>query len=132
MAESRKLVLKETALLLLGEAVAAGLMYIVYALLGFFSVKVLLGGIVGVLVAGANFFFMALVATLAADKAEQQDVAGGQKLMKSAYPIRLLVVALVLIACAKSGWFDLIALVLPLLFVRPVIMVLEFFRKKGA
>lgn len=132
MADSRKMVLKETALLMLGETVAAGLMYVVYALLGYFTVKVLLGGIVGVLVTVANFFFMALVATLAADKAEQQDVAGGQKLMKSAYPVRLLVMALILFACAKSGWFDLIALVLPLLLERPVIMVLEFFRKRGA
>lgn len=132
MAESRKLVLKETALLLLGEAVVAGLMYIVYAMLGYFTVKVLLGGIVGVLVTVANFFFMALVATLAADKAEKQDVAGGQKLVKGAYPIRLLLMALILFACAKSGWFDLIAMVLPLLLERVVIMVLEFFRKRGA
>lgn len=130
MADSRKLVFKESALLLIGEAVATGLMYAVYALLGFFSVKVLLGGIVGLLVTVLNFFGMAMVATLAADKAAQQDAAGGQKLMKSSYPIRLLVLALVLIACARSGLFDILALVLPLAFQRPVLMVLEFFRKK--
>ena len=37
-----------------------------------------------------------------------------------------------LILCAKSGVFDVLALVLPLLFVRPVITLAEFFRKKGA
>jgi hypothetical protein len=36
-----------------------------------------------------------------------------------------------LILCAKSGAFDVLALVLPLLFVRPVITLAEFFRKKG-
>ena len=56
----------------------------------------------------------------------------GQKLMKSAYPIRILVLAGVLIACAASGYFDVLALLLPLLFVRPVIMILGFFEKKGA
>ena len=40
--------------------------------------------------------------------------------------------AALLILCAKSGVFDVLALVLPLLFVRPVITLAEFFRKKGA
>ena len=78
-----------------------------------------------------NFFFMAVAATLAADKAEAQDVEGGKKLMKSAYPIRLLVLAVLLILLAKSGYFDVLALALPLLFVRPILTLAEFFRKKG-
>mgnify|MGYP006967287329 CR=1 FL=1 len=31
-----------------------------------------------------------------------------------------------------SGFFDVIALVLPLIFVRPILTIAEFFRKKGA
>ena len=79
-----------------------------------------------------NFFFMAVIATLAADKAQAQDVEGGQKLMKSSYPIRILLLAGLLVVCAWSGYFDILALALPLLFVRPIIMVCEFFGKKGA
>ena len=75
--------------------------------------------------------FLAMIATLASDKAEAGDPVAGQKLMKSSYPIRLLVMAAVLILCAKSGYFDVIALVVPLLFVRPILTVKEFFRKKG-
>ena len=131
MTESRKIVLKETGIIAIGEAVCVALMYGVYALLGKFSISVLLGGLVGLVLATGNFFFLAVVATLAADRAENQDVAGGQKLMKSSYPIRLLVLAGLLILCAKSGVFDVIALVLPLLFVRPVLTIAEFFRKKG-
>ena len=131
MTESRKIVLKETGIIAIGEAVCVALMYGVYALLGKFSLSVLLGGLVGLVLATGNFFFLAVVATLAADRAENQDVAGGQKLMKSSYPIRLLVLAGLLILCAKSGVFDVIALVLPLLFVRPVLTIAEFFRKKG-
>ena len=131
MSESRKYVLKETLVVLLGEAVGLVLMFGVYALLRKFSVAVLLGGLVGALLAGMNFFAMALIATLAADRAEQQDVAGGQKLMKGSYPIRILSLAAVLFLCAKSGWFDVIALVLPLVFVRPTLTIQEFFKKKG-
>ena len=129
--ESRKMVFKETLTVLLGEAVCVALMCGVFALLQKFDISVLLGGIVGVAVATMNFFAMAVVATLAADRAEQQDVEGGKKLIKGSYPIRLLLVAVILFACAKSGFFNVIALVLPLIFVRPVITVLEFFRKKG-
>ena len=131
MTQSRKLVLKETAIIAVGEAVCVALMCAVYALIGKFTLPVLWGGLVGLLVATGNFFFLAVAATLAADRAEAQDVEGGQKLMRSSYPIRLLVMAAVLFLCAKSGMFDVIALVLPLLFVRPVLAAVEFFRKKG-
>ena len=132
MTESRKIVLKETAIVAIGEILCVAAMCGVYALLEKFNLSVLLGGLIGMVFAIGNFFFMAVVATLAADKAEAQDVEGGKKLMKSSYPIRLLVLAGGLILCAKSGVFDVLALVLPLLFVRPVITLAEFFRKKGA
>lgn len=131
MTDSRKLVLKETAIVALGEAICVALMCGVYALLGKFDLSVVLGGLVGFLVAAGNFFSLAVVATIAADKAEAGDPASGQKLMKSSYPIRLLAMAGVLILCAKSGVCDVIALVLPLLFVRPILTIAEFFRKKG-
>ena len=131
MTESRKLVLKETAVIAIGQILCVALMCGVYALIGKFSLSVLWGGLVGLLVATGNFFFLAVIATLAADKAEAGDPASGQKLMKSSYPIRLLAMAVVLILCAKSGAFDVIALVLPLVFVRPILTIAEFFRKKG-
>ena len=131
MTESRKLVLTETAFIALGEIICVALMCVVYVLLDKWAISVLLGGMAGLLVAVGNFFFLAMIATLAADKAEAGDPVSGQKLMKSSYPIRLLVMAGVLILCAKSGAFDVIALVVPLLFVRPILTVKEFFRKKG-
>lgn len=131
MTESRKYVLKETKIVLLGEAIGLALMYGVYALLGKFSISVLLGGLIGALLAAGNFFFMAMTVTLAADRAEQQDVEGGKKLVKGSYPIRILVLAGVLFLCGKSGYFDVLALALPLLFVRPTLTVAEFFGKQG-
>ena len=131
MAESRKFVLKQTLLVLLGVLICSVLMCIVYALLGKFDLSVVLGGLAGTVLATGNFFFMAMIATLAADKAENQDVEGGKKLVKSSYPIRILVLAAVLILCAKSGYFDILALALPLVFVRPILTILEFYKKKG-
>lgn len=131
MTESRKLVLIETALVALGVAVGTALMCVVYGLLGKFAMPVLLGGIVGFIVATGNFFSLALVATIASDKAEAGDPEGAQKLMKSSYPLRMIAMAGILFVCAKSGYFDVIALVLPLVFVRPVLTIREFFRKKG-
>lgn len=131
MTDSRKLVLKETALIAAGEILCVALMCLVYVLIGKFQISVLLGGLVGLAVATGNFFALAVAATLAADKAEAGDPATGKKLMRGSYPIRLLVMAGVLILCAKSGFFDVFALVVPLLFVRPILTFAEFFRKKG-
>lgn len=129
--ESRNIVFQETAAVALGQAVCTAAMTGVFALLGKFSLSVLLGGIAGALTATANFFLMSLFATMAADKAEAQDVAGGQKLLQLSYMGRMVGLFLVLLLCAKSGVFDLLALVIPLVFTRPILTVLEIFRKKG-
>lgn len=126
----RKIVFHETAIVLLGVGVCAGLMVGVFALLGYFSMAVVLGALVGTVLAVGNFFFMALTVNLAADKAQSQDAAGGKSLVKRSYLLRLGVLFLLLFACAKSGFFNPLALVLPIVFVRPTLTVAEFFRKK--
>lgn len=131
MTQSRKLVLKETAIIAVGQVICLVIMFGVFALLNKFALSVLLGGIVGAILAVANFFVMAVVASVAADRAQEQDVDGGKKMIKGSYPARILVLAVLLIAFAKSGFFHVLALVLPLLFVRPIITIAEFFRKKG-
>lgn len=129
--EARKIVFRETAVVLVGQIVCVAVMLCVYALLRRFSTGVLLGGIIGGLVAVLNFFFMAVGTSLAADKAEAQDVRGGKVLLQISMLLRYVVIFVVLFACAKSGLFDPIALVLPLVFVRPILTVGEFFRKTG-
>ena len=129
--DSRKLILKETAVVAVGQAVCVGFMLGIFALLQAFDRAVLLGGIVGSLCAIGNFFFMALGAMLAADKAVEQDVKGGQATVRSSMLLRLAVTALVLIAFAKSGLCNVLAMVLPLAFTRPVLTFAAFFRKAG-
>ena len=134
MEQSRKDVLKQTGIIAIGQAVGTAVMIGVYLLLRKFNITVVWGALLGNLLAVGNFFFMAIIATLAADRAKNQDVEGGQKLMKASYPIRLLVLAGLLVLCAWAGkeWIDLVALVLPLTFVHLTALVLGFFRKKGA
>lgn len=127
--ESRKIVFHESGIIAIGEVICLALMLAVYALLGRFSREVLLGGIIGALLAVLNFFFMAMGASMAADKAVNQDVKGGQKQIKLSYFIRMIAIFVILFACVKSGLCNALASVLPLLFVRPVITVAEFFRK---
>ena len=128
---SRKYVFKETLTIAVGEAICVAVRLGVFALLGKFDRSVVLGGILGGLIAVGNFFFMAVGVTLAADKAEEQDVRGGKAMVSSSYTIRLIVMAVVLFAAAKSGYCNVFALVIPLVFVRPVLTVGEFFRKSG-
>lgn len=128
--DSRKLVLKQTGLIALGQAVCVGAMIGIFALLGYYDRTVLLGGIAGGAVATLNFFFMAISANIAADKAVQQDVKGGQATIKSSYMLRLVGMFIVFFALAKSGLCNVFAMVLPLLFVRIILTVTEFFRRK--
>lgn len=129
--ESRKLVFQQTAIVAAGQVVCTALMIGIFVLIGAFELTVLWGGLMGALIATANFFLMSLFATIAADKAEAQDVAGGQKLIQLSYMGRMLGLFLVLFLCAKSGVFHPLALVIPLVFTRPVLTVSELFKKKG-
>lgn len=129
--DSRKLVLKETAVVAIGQAICVGAMLGIYALLGKFPQSVWLGGIAGGVLSILNFFFMAISAMKAADKAVEENVKGGQLTMRLSYIVRLAVLFIVLFALVKSGLCDVLATVLPLLFVRPVLFVADFFRKPG-
>lgn len=129
--DSHKIILKETAVILAGQLICLPVMMLVFFLAGHLDRTVVIGGIVGAVIALANFFFMALSTSLAADKAARQDVKGGQATMQTSYILRQLLLFGVLILCAKSGVMNLLALVIPVLLVRPIITIAELFRKKG-
>lgn len=123
--------MKETGIVALGQALCVGLMIGIFALLGKFDTSVWLGGIAGGILAVANFFFMAISATVASEKAVNQNVKGGQLTMRLSYIVRLAVIFVILFALVKSGVCNVITAVLPLAFTRPVLFVAEFFRKSG-
>ena len=132
----RKFILRETALLALGELICSAAIVGVFAMLGQFSYKVIVGALIGALLAIGNFFFMAIISNVVADKtianADSEDaVKQGKAAMKSSYGLRLLVIGVLLFIFAKSGHCNLIAMICPLFLIFPIITVIEFFRKSG-
>lgn len=130
MDKSRKEVYTQTGLAAIGQVICTGIMLAVFALLHKFDLSVALGGLVGIVLALGNFFASAMIASLAADKAEQQDVDGGKKLLKASYPLRILVLGGLLVLCAISKWFNLLALVLPLAYMPIILLILAAIQKK--
>lgn len=126
----RKFVLRQTGIVALGEAIGTAAMFGIFALLGKWNMSVLLGGIVGAAVATGNFLAMAIGVNAAADKAQKQNVRGGQAALKGSFLLRMVVMFLILFAFAKSGLCDVFALAVPLLFVRFTLTITEFFRRK--
>ena len=129
--DSRKIVLHETGIVALGVSVCSAVMVGVFALMKMFDLSVLLGALMGTVLTVLNFFVMAICASLAADKAEAQDVTGGQKLIQISYMGRMIGIALILFLCGSSGYFHLLTLVIPLVFTRPILVLSELIKKKG-
>lgn len=130
--ESRKYLTFQVLSVLAGELLLSALMILIFALLGYYDRSVLLGGIVGALIATANHAVLVAGVMIASKKAENQDTKGGQSVIQLSYMGRLLVLFLILVLCAKSEVFHLLALVIPLLFTRPILTVTDhFIQKKG-
>ncbi len=129
--DSRKLVLKETAVIAVGQVICVAAMLGIFALVKRFDSAVLLGGILGGLIAILNFFFMAIGAMVAADKAEAQNVKGGQNTIRTSFMLRTVAMFAIIFVLVKAGVCNAFALVLPLVFTRLIITVAEFFRKPG-
>ena len=128
---TRQFVLRETAMLAIGETICTAVMIGIFAVGGYYSTSVLLGGIVGCIMAVANFFFMAVASESAADRALSGDIKGGKAAIKASFGMRMLGMAVVLILFAKSGICNPIAMVVPLALANIIITVIEFFRKSG-
>ena len=129
--DNRKYVFLQIAVVLVGELLLSALMVGVFAILGYFDLSVVLGAIAGAVIASANHLALMLGVMAAASKAEKQDVKGGQMLIQMSYMGRLLGLFLILVLCAKSHIFNLLALVIPLVFTRPLLTIAEYFNKKG-
>lgn len=127
----RKFILKETVILALGELVCLGVMFGIFAMFDALGWKVVLGGVIGLVLAVLNFFFMAISANRAADKAVEQDVKGGKAIVKSSFYGRMFGLIAMLVLFSLTGKCNTLAMVVPVLLGSPIIMVVEFFRKSG-
>ena len=128
--DSRKIVFRETGIIAVGEFVCSAIMVGIFAALGYFQMNVLWGALAGCFVMIANYFFMAVTVSLAADRAERGEVKQAQNMVQLSSTVRLIVMGLALALLIKLG-ANTLAVVLPLVFARPILMLAEFFRKKG-
>lgn len=129
--DNRKYVFSQVLTVLIGELLLSALMVGVFAILGYFDLSVVLGAAAGAVIATLNHLVLVLSVMAASEKAEKQDVKGGQALVQMSYMGRLIGLFLILVLCAKSGIFNLIALVIPLVFTRPILTITEKYNKKG-
>ena len=128
--DQRKVVLQESAAMAVGELICSALTVAVFAALGYFRMNVLWGVLVGSLIMTANYFFMAVTINLASDKAEAGQVKQAQNMVQISSVVRLLCMGAALVLGIKLG-ANVVALLLPIVYFRPILMVWEFFRKKG-
>lgn len=128
--DNRKYILSQTLTMLCGELILSVLMVLVFAVLGYYETGVLLGAIVGSLIATLNHTILIISVISASKKAENQDIKGGQAAIQMSYMGRLLGLFVILVICAKSGVFNLLALVIPLMFTRPVLTVTDHINQK--
>ena len=115
----------------LGVAALTALELAVYALLGRFSVSVLLGAIFGMVVSCANFLALTITVSRAADRAEGGDPAKAKTAVQGSSVLRLAALAAIYIVVLKATSLDPLAAVFPLVFVQISIYITEFFRRDG-
>lgn len=128
--DSRKIVFQETAIVAVGELIGAAIIVGIFAALGMFQMRVVWSALAGSAIVIVNYFLMAVTVSLAADRAEKGEVEQGQKMIRLSSTVRLLVMAVALFVGIRLG-AQVVALALPLVLVRPILLLAEFFRKKG-
>lgn len=103
---------KETCFLVVGECILTALMLAVFLLLRKCDLWVLIGSLVGALLAIANFFVMCLTIQKAV-YSEEKDRA---KIVRASHSTRLMLIALVIILCLAVFKLNVFATLIPLLF----------------
>lgn len=137
----------DTLWLLIGELAVAALTAGVFALVQRFSYTVITGGLLGALVTTLNFFILSVGINNAVnryieargdgemDEEEAAKFADEHKMdvqnaMMKSYMLRMLLMIASLVLAGISGWFNIIATVVPFLAYRPVMYLIEFIKTK--
>ena len=145
--KNKNIPLFEAALILLGEIVVSLIVCGVYLVLNKFSYKVVTGAALGSFVTVANFLFLAITTNRAFDKAieargtkemteeEADEFAAAQQkemnnVIKLSFIIRNVSMLVTLVVAFILDVFAVIATLVPLLMLKPIIMVETLIRDK--
>ena len=127
----RKLVLPETAVLAVGHTLRVAPTLGALALPRPPAPPAPRGGTRGGVLAVLNHFFLAMGVVMATQKAQSEDAKGSKGMVQMSFLFRTAVLFVVMFALLKSGLCNVFSLVLPLLFIRPILIVERFFQKDG-
>lgn len=144
--QKKNMPVSEILFLTLGEIAVSAVTAAVYFLLGRFSYEVVTGALLGSAVTVFNFVFLSVSVNRAIDRvmaqkgnkemteeeaaafaAEHQAVI--QRAAQGSYVIRQLLMLGALVLAFLSGWFDVLATLIPLLMFRPLISVHGLLKK---
>lgn len=128
--DSRKYILKQLLMVAAVLAACVGIMYGVFALLSKFSMQVLLGGIVGYVLALGYFFFMNIGNARIAE--EDADATRAKVMAQGGMLLRYGAIFVILLVCVKTGYCEPFSMVIPVALLHPILLVYEFFRKGGS
>ena len=146
---SNKSKYRDVLYLAFGELLAAAAVVAVYLIINSYSYKVLLGAVLGAVVAVFNFLFLSISVNKAVDKfmklrgdkemdeeeAEKfaaEHVGEIQNAQKLSYIIRTFTMLGALVLAFLSNQFDVIATAVPLLLFQPILIVSQnIARKRG-
>lgn len=123
-------ILRQVCRLMVALAVCVAIMLGVYALLGAFTSSVLVGAILGFVLAVGNFVSLSITVSNAMDRAARdKDPQRAQLSIQASGVIRLLVLAAIYFLLFRAKVCDPVAALLPLLMAQAVLKLVEFFRK---
>ncbi len=118
---------KEFYKLSIGVIIMSIIMVAIFAAFGKFDYKVVTGAALGTLVTIANYLFLAF----SIEKiSRNDDVNNGKSIMTFSYFMRLAVIAVTIIVAIKLPIFNYIAVALPFLFPRVVIVAINLIDSK--
>lgn len=129
--DSRKFILKQLLIVAIALAVCVGAMFGVFALLGKFNRQVILGGIVGYVLAVGYFFFMS-IGNAKVSESDASDATRAKAMAQGGMLLRYVVVFAILVVFVKTGLCEPFSMVIPIALLHPILLVCEFFRKGGA
>ena len=117
-------VLRETRRIAVGVFSMLAIMLVVYAAMGRFSLAVVLGGLIGSLYAVINFLLLGMTVQKVAEMREGNEELARMQ-MKSSYNMRMVIMILLIVVAFALPFVDGLACMIPMLFPRLTIFVLQ-------
>ena len=117
-------VLQQASRLAVAVALCIAAMLAVYALTGHFTNAVLLGALIGFVMAMGNFLSLSITVSNAMNRAAN----GGSPQIQTSSVVRPVILVIIYILLFRAGLCDPLAAILPLLFAQVCIKLIDFFR----